>query len=57
MYYRGLENVVSGEMLKPTDGKVLVMSMVDTKVCDEECDIEAEVAKIKQNIAKYGGKR
>ncbi len=53
---QGLENVVSGEMLKPTDGKVLVMSMVDTKVCDEECDIEAEVAKIKQNIAKYGGK-
>lgn len=52
---QGLEDRVIGTMLAPTDGKVLVMSSVDTKVCGKDCDIEAEVGEIKQNIEKYGG--
>ena len=53
---QGLEDRVIGTMLVPTDGKVLVMSIVDTGVCGEDCDIEAEVREIKQNIEKYGGR-
>lgn len=52
---QGLENVALGIMLAPTDGKVIVMSSVDTKYCGEGCNITAEVAKIKENIARYGG--
>ena len=53
---QGLEDRVLGTMLVPTDGKVLVMSIVDTGVCGEDCDIEVEVREIKQNIEKYGGR-
>lgn len=52
---QGLENVALAEMLAPTDGKVLVISSVDTKVCGEDCDIATEVAEIKKNIAQYNG--
>lgn len=52
---QGLENVVLGTMLAPTDGKVLVVSSVDTKICGEDCDITTEVGKIKKNIERYGG--
>lgn len=53
---QGLENVALGTMLAPTDGKVLVMSSVDTKICGEDCDITTEVVKIKKNIEQYDGK-
>lgn len=52
---QGLENATLAEMLAPTDGKVLVVSSVDTKVCGENCDIVAEVAEIKQNVERYDG--
>ncbi len=52
---QGLENATLAEMLAPTDGKVLIISSVDTKICGEDCDIAAEVAEIKKNIEKYGG--
>ena len=52
---QGLENVVLGTMLAPTDGKVLVMSSVDTKICGDNCDITTEVGRIKKNIERYGG--
>lgn len=53
---QGLENVALAEMLAPTDGKVLVMSSVDTKICGDNCDIAAEVVEIKKNIERYDGK-
>lgn len=53
---QGLENVAFAEMLEPTDGRVLVMSSVDTRICKEDCDITAEVAEMKKNVEKYGGK-
>jgi len=53
---QGLEDRVLGMMLAPTDGKVLVMSSVDMQTCGEDCDTEAEIGKIKQNIEKYGGR-
>ena len=52
---QGLENATLAEMLAPTDGKVLVVSSVGTKVCGENCDIVAEVAEIKQNVERYDG--
>lgn len=52
---QGLENTVLAEMLAPTDGKVLVISSVDTNVCGEDCDITAGVAEIKKNVERYGG--
>lgn len=52
---QGLENATLAEMLAPTDGKVLVVSSVDTKVCGENCDIVTEVAEIKQNVERYDG--
>lgn len=53
---QGLENVALAEMLAPTDGKVLVMSSVDTKICGDNCDIATEVVEIKKNIERYDGK-
>ncbi len=53
---QGLENVALAEMLAPTDGKVLVVSSVDTKICGEDCDIATEVVKIKENVEQYNGK-
>lgn len=53
---QGLENVALGIMLAPTDGKVLVVSSVDAKICGDNCDIAAEVAEIKKNIERYDGK-
>jgi len=53
---QGLENIALGTMLAPTDGKVLVLSSVDTTICEEDCDLKAETKKIKQNIEHYGGK-
>ena len=53
---QGLENVALAEMLAPADGKVLVMSSVDTKICGEGCDIVTEVVEIKKNIERYDGK-
>lgn len=53
---QGLENVALGIMLAPTDGKVLVMSSVDTKICGDNCDIATEVVEIKKNIERYDGK-
>lgn len=53
---QGLENTILAEMLAPTEGKVLLMNSVDTKICGEECNIDEEVRRIKQNIDYYGGK-
>lgn len=53
---QGLENVALAEMLAPTDGKVLVMSSVDTKICGDNCNIATEVVEIKKNIERYDGK-
>lgn len=52
---QGLENAVLGEMLAPTDGKVLVISSVETQICGENCEVSAEVAKMKRNVERYGG--
>ena len=53
---QGLENVALGIMLAPTNGEVLVVSSVDTKICGENCDIATEVVEIKKNIERYDGK-
>lgn len=53
---QGLENIALETMLAPTDGRVLVVSSVDTKICGDDCDIAAEVAEIKKNIERYDGK-
>lgn len=53
---QGLENVVLGIMLAPTNGEVPVVSSVDTKICGENCDIATEVVEIKKNIERYDGK-
>lgn len=52
---QGLEDAALGEMLKPTGGKVLVMSAVDMTVCGESCDVELEVGKIREKVGEYGG--
>lgn len=52
---QGIQNIVLGKMLAPTSGKVLLMSSVDIKVCDEDCNIPNEITTIKANIEKYGG--
>lgn len=52
---QGIENVVMSKMLAPTDGKVLVVSNVDTAICRENCDILAETTRIRENIRRYGG--
>lgn len=52
---QGSENVVLGEMLAPTDGKVLIVSSVDGAVCKEGCDIAVEAAGIKKKVVQYGG--
>lgn len=53
---QGLKNAAFAEMLEPTGGRVLVMSSVDTRICKEDCDITTEVAEMKKNVEKYGGK-
>lgn len=53
---QGLENVALETMLAPTDGEVLVVSSVDTKICGEGCDIATEVVEIKKNVEQYDGK-
>lgn len=52
---QGLENAVLAEMLTPTEGKVLVISSVETWVCGDDCDVEARIEEIKKNIGNYGG--
>ena len=54
-FLQGLENVALAEMLAPTEGKVLVMSSVDTRACGEDCEVAAEVEKMKEKIGEYGG--
>lgn len=54
-FLRGLEKVALAEMLAPTEGKVLVMSSVDTRACGEDCEVAAEVGKIKAKIGEHGG--
>lgn len=53
---QGLENAVLEEMLEPTGGKVLVASNVDQQICGEDCNREAEMARIRDKIQQYGGK-
>ncbi len=53
---QGLENIALETMLAPTDGKVLVVSSVDTKICGDNCNIATEVVEIKKNIERYDGK-
>ncbi len=53
---QGLENIALETMLAPTDGKVLVVSSVDTKICGDNCDIATEVVEIKKNVEQYDGK-
>lgn len=54
-FLQGLEKVALAEMLTPTEGKVLVMSSVDTRACGEDCEVAAEVEKIKEKIGEHGG--
>ena len=54
-FLQGLEQVALAEMLAPTEGKVLVMRSVDTRACGEDCEVAAEVGKIKEKIGEYGG--
>lgn len=54
-FLQGLEQVALAEMLAPTEGKVLVMSSVDTRAYGEDCEVAAEVGKIKEKIGEYGG--
>lgn len=54
-FLQGLEQVALAEMLAPTEGKVLVMSSVDTRACGEDCEVAAEVGKVKEKIGEYGG--
>lgn len=54
-FLQGLEKVALAEMLTPTEGKVLVMSSVDTRACGEDCEVAAEVGKIKAKIGEHGG--
>lgn len=54
-FLQGLEQVALAEMLAPTEGKVLVMSSVDTRACGEDCEVAAEVGKMKDKIGEYGG--
>ena len=54
-FLQGLEQVALAEMLAPTEGKVLVMSSVDTRACGEDCEVAAEVEKMKEKIGEYGG--
>ena len=54
-FLQGLEQVALAEMLAPTEGKVLVMSSVDTRACGEDCEVAAEVEKMKEKSGEYGG--
>ena len=54
-FLQGLEQVALAEMLALTEGKVLVMSSVDTRACGEDCEVAAEVGKMKEKIGEYGG--
>lgn len=54
-FLQGLEKVALAEMLTPTEGKVLVMSSVDTRACGEDCEVAAEVEKMKEKVGEYGG--
>ena len=54
-FLQGLEQVALAEMLAPTEGKVLVMSSMDTRACGEDCEVAAEVEKMKEKIGEYGG--
>ena len=54
-FLQGLEQVALAEMLAPTEGKVLVMSSVDTRACGEDCEVAAEVGKMKEKIGEHGG--
>lgn len=54
-FLQGLEQVALAEMLAPTEGKVLVMSSVDTRACGEDCEVAAEVGRMKEKIGEYGG--
>lgn len=54
-FLQGLEEVALAEMLAPTEGKVLVMSSVDTRACGEDCEVAAEVEKMEEKIGEYGG--
>ena len=54
-FLQGLEQVALAEMLAPTEGKVLVMSSVDTRACGKDCEVAAEVEKMKEKIGEYGG--
>lgn len=54
-FLQGLEQVALAEMLAPTEGKVLVVSSVDTRACGEDCELAVEVGKMKEKIGEYGG--
>lgn len=55
MFLQELENATLSAMLAPTDGKVLLATSVDLAACGEDCNLETEIASIKQNIDRYGG--
>ena len=52
---QGLENTALQKMLQPTNGKLMIMTSVEKYACGENCNLENESIKIKQNIEKYGG--
>ena len=53
---QGIENTVLDKMTSSTDHKILVKTSIESKVCNETCNIHAERQQIEQNIKKYNGK-
>lgn len=53
---QGIENTVLNKMTSSTDHKILVKTSIESKVCNETCNIHAERQQIEQNIKKYNGK-
>ena len=51
----GLEQTIFTAMLEPTQGQVLLQSSVDLSVCGENCDVNANLEQIRDNVKKYGG--
>lgn len=53
---QGIENTVLDKMTSSTDHKILVKTSIESKVCNETCNIHTERQQIEQNIKKYNGK-
>jgi len=52
---QGVEDAALAEMTRMTEGRVLLSVNVDERVCGEECNMEAEMQKLRAKIREYGG--